>query len=257
MLEFVHFDKQRLYAFKNNPTVTNSIHVDIQQGIHLLTFQEVDYFNYAFGSITEADQLSLIQRFFQNRKSGWHKAIVHCADIHSRNFMESRTDYRFKEIYCYFQAPTEKITPHRDEEIRLVKVDHTSIDLYATLYLDVFNADNKHPDSVEENLKLMLDIPSFNAYLVTSDHQEWMGICSFWINNQTLLYTAGGLRKEYRGRKFHLATLAARTIEAQQLGEFDRIASWALANSSSSHNLNAFGLTHTDNYHVYEFIGTP
>jgi hypothetical protein len=51
--------------------------------------------------------------------------------------------------------------------------------------------------------------------------------------------------------------MAARTLLAKQLGDFTCISSWAISESASSFNLNAFGLTNTDNYLAYEFIGTP
>lgn len=256
MLDFVEFDRQRLSAFKKNPTVSNSIDVDIQENIHLLKFLEVDYFNYAFGTVADAPTLSRIREFFQDRKAGRHKIILPDSDQKSIDFIKKSGHYTLKENIAYFQSPAKNIQSTQPQNIQLIPVDHTHIGLYTQLYLEVFSAQNNHPSSVEENLRLMLHIPNFHAYLVEYQ-EESIGICSFWIHKNTLLYTAGGLQEPYRRMKFHLDTLAARTLLAQQAGSFDNISTWASSNSASSHNLHTFGLTNTHNYNVYEFTGTP
>lgn len=256
MLEFVLFDKQRLTAFKNNPLVTNTIDLAYQEGIQLLKFLEVDYFNYAFGSVCYPETLARIQTFFQDRKDRRHKIILKDSDPRANEFLKKRADYVLKESIAYFQSPAREIIPIESGEISLEKVNRKNIGLYTQLYLEVFNAQNNHPISVEENLKLMLDISNFHAYLVRYQ-DDCIGICSFWLHRNTLLFTAGGLKENYRGMKFHLSTLAARTLLAQQAGIVDSISSWATSNSASSHNLQAFGLTNTHNYNVYEFTGTP
>lgn len=256
MLDFVDFDRQRLSAFKKNPTISNSIDFDMQESIHLLKFLEVDYFNYAFGTVSNEGTISMIREYYQKRPLGKHKLIVHNADNPSIEFIKNSGHYTLKENIAYFQSPAIDIIPKEPGEISLEKVNHTNIGLYTQLYLEVFNAQNNHPISVEENLRLMLDIPNFHAYLV-QHQEECIGICSFWLHKNTLLFTAGGLKENYRGMKFHLSTLAARTLLAQQTGIVDSISSWAISNSPSSHNLQAFGLTNTHNYNVYEFTGTP
>jgi hypothetical protein len=256
MLDFVDFDRQRLSAFKKNPTVCNSIDFDMRETIHLLKFMEVDYFNYSFGTVTNEGTMSMIREYYQKRPFGKHKLIVHNADNPSIEFIKNSGHYTLKENISYLQSPAKNIQSIQPQNIQLTPVDHTQIGLYTQRYLEVFSAQNNHPSSVEENLKLMLHIPNFHAYLV--QHQkECIGICSFWIYNNTLLYTAGGLQEPYRGMKFHLDTLAARTLLAQQAGTVESISSWATSNSASSHNLQAFGLTNTHNYNVYEFTGTP
>ena len=256
MLDFVDFDRQRLSAFKKNPTVFNSIDFDMRDTIHLLKFLEVDYFNYAFGTVSNEDTISMIREYYQKRPFGNHKLIVHNADNSSIEFIKNSGYYKLKESIAYFQSPAIDIIPIEPGEISLEKVNHTNIGLYTQLYLEVFNAQNNHPISVEENLRLMLDIRDFQAYLV-QHQEECIGICSFWLHKNTLLFTAGGLKENNRGMKFHLSTLAARTLLAQQAGTVESISSWATSNSASSHNLQAFGLTNTHNYNVYEFTGTP
>ncbi len=256
MLEFIEFDCQRLIQFKKNPLTKNLIDIYSLNNARVLIFEPVAYFNYAFLKSNAPLELHAINQLIRRHNLPKYKFIVDSDEIEMNAFFSENLSYTCDYVISYFKSPKVDIILDHEEGIQLIAVDNANIQKYKEVYLNVFDAENLHPASVEENLRLILEIPGFKAFLVEYEGRI-AGACSFWIYQGTLMFTFGGLLPEFKGKGLHRKMLYERFRIANKLGQFESVSSWTKQNSSSSYNLRSFGLVNLKNYHVYEFTPTP
>ena len=255
MQEFIEFDCCRLNAFSRNKTVSDYIHIEIWDGVKLLKFKPIHYFNYAFIGDFNFGELIKIEDYYKNVDVLNFKIIIDSSKTEFIRIIDDMKQYRLSQVIGYFRGGIDDLERRPDNLLDLVEVDDSNIDLYKEVYLDVFDAENIHPESALENLRLALSIKNFKAFIAIYKN-EVVGICSFRVYNGNLMFTAGGLKQKYRGLGIQKMMFHKRKIMAESQWEFDEISSWAYRNTSSFNNLTSFGLVNTLNFNVYEFIGT-
>ncbi len=255
MQDFVEFDCCRLSAFSQNKTVSDYICVHHWDGLKLLNFKQINYFNYAFIEEINSEGFIKIEDYYRNHDVLNFKIIIDSSRTELNRTILELKKYKLRQVIGYFQGDKDEIEQRQDNTLDLLEVNDSNINLYKDVYLDVFDAENRHPESVLENLRLVLSINNFKAFIALYNN-EIVGICSFRVYNGNLMFTAGGLMKKYRGLGIQKMMFHNRKIVAESQWEFDKISSWAYHNTSSFNNLTSFGLANTRNFNVYEFIGT-
>lgn len=255
MHEFVDFDCCRLNAFSRNKTVSDYIHIHLRHGLKLLIFKQINYFNYAFIEEISSDEFNNIENYYSNYDVFNFKIVIDSSRTELNRTILELKKYKLRQVIGYFQGDKDDVAQKPDNTLEFLEVDDSNIDLYKEVYLDVFDAENRHPGSVIENLRLTLSIKHFKAFIAVYNN-EIAGICSFRVDNGNLMFTAGGLKQKYRGLGLQKMMFHKRKFVAESHWEFDKISSWAYLNTSSFNNLKSFGLVNTRKFNVYEFIGT-
>lgn len=255
MNSLLHYDLLRLEAFQNNQAVRNSIAISREGELTLLKFGPVKYFNYCLGKIDNPKMLDLVRDFYTDTVENQHQILIDSRDEVSKSILNHCQDYQEDQKIAVMGLWPEE--PHHSffhSEIHLKQVSEIEISQFAWLYLDCFEAENRHAESVEENFLHKLRVDGLKFYFIQRNEQN-VGITGLYQNAEFQLLSVGAIKYEFRNLGFHKAALSWRIDHCRNQNPDLPIFSWAYQNSISHCNMIKSGMSLFQELLVYRYVG--
>lgn len=251
MEEFVFYDKLRLQSFMNNPQVKDVIKIVEDPNLVSLKFPYVDYFNYTQGKLESSDQINKLISFYQEART--FKILVDDHDDESRDLVEESGSFALKNKICKTTAC--KSVPYGSvtTSISFEPVREENVETFTSIYLRCFNAENRHPDSLETNFRLKVSMPGSDFYIIYWNHKP-VGICGLYHSSDFTLLSVGGVLPAYRFLGIHKAALAFRLSKAFDISPNYKVHAWAYEGSISLSNMIKVGMLMERRYWEYEYV---
>ena len=255
MNTLLHYDLLRLEAFQKNQAVRSSIAISREGELTLLKFRPINYFNYCFGKIDSPRVLDLVREFYSDTVEKQHQVLIDAEDYASQSVLDHCQDYRCEQRIAVMQLqPHQNFQPYFHPEIQLLQVTEADIQRFAWLYLECFEAENRHAESVEENFLHKLQVEGVKFYFVQCQDQP-VGITGIYQNSQFQILSVGAIKNEFRNFGFHKAALSWRIQLCRTLYPDLPIFSWAYQDSISHANMVKSGMTLSQELLVYRHVG--
>lgn len=255
MNSLLHYDLLRLEAFQNNQAVRNSIAIAQEGGLTLLKFKPVKYFNYCLGKIESPKMLDLIRDFYTDTVEKQHQILIDTEDEASKAILSHCPDYQIdQKIAVMCLPPGARYHRFVHTDIRLKQVSENEISEFAWLYLDCFEAENRHAESVEENFLHKLRVDGLKFYFIQRNEQN-VGITGLYQNAEFELLSVGAIKYEFRNLGFHKAALSWRIDHCRNQNPDLPIFSWAYQNSISHCNMIKSGMSLFQELLSYKYVG--
>jgi hypothetical protein len=255
MNTLLQYDLLRLEAFQNNDSVRDSIAISTSGELTLLKFKPVNYFNYCIGKIESPQVLDLIRSFYSDTVEKKHQILIDAKDEFSQSIVRDCPDYRFIRKIAVMQLnPEETFRDFTHPNLQLRQVTEATIREFAWLYLQCFEAENRHKESVEENFLYKLRVNGVKFYFI-----QWneipIGITGIYQNNEVQILSVGAVKEEFRNLGFHKAALSWRIRACRQFNPHLPIYSWAYQPSISQRNMLKCGMSLAQELLVYQHVG--
>jgi len=255
MNTLLQYDLIRLEAFQSNKAVRDSIAISKEGGLTLLKFKQVNYFNYCIGKIESPQVLDVIRSFYSDTVEKQHQILIDTTDQISQAIVKDCPDYRFfKKIAVMQLKPAESFREFTHPSLHLQQVTEANIREFAWLYLQCFEAENRHKESVEENFMCKLHVPGVKFYFI-----QWndlpIGITGLYQNDEVQILSVGAVKQEFRNLGFHKAALSRRIQTCRNLRPDLPIYSWAYLHSISQENMLKSGMNLAQELLVYQHVG--
>lgn len=255
MNTLLHYDLLRLEAFQNNQAVRNAIAISRKSELTLLKFKQVKYFNYCLGRIETPKMLDLVREFYTDTVENQHQILIDSGDEVSKSILSQCNDYRLDQRIAIMSLLPD--TPyHRfyHPEVRLKLVTEEEVSDFAWLYLDCFEAENRHSQSVEENFLHKLRIDGLKFYFVQWN-QHKVGITGLYQHDEFQLLSVGAIKDNFRNLGFHKSALGCRIELCRTQNPGLTIFSWAYQNSISHINMIKTGMSLHQELLTYKYVG--
>jgi hypothetical protein len=237
MNTLLQYDLLRLEAFQNNDSVRDSIAISTSGELTLLKFKPVNYFNYCIGKIESPQVLDLIRSFYSDTVEKKHQILIDAKDEFSKSIVMDCPDYRFiRKIAVMQLKPEETFRDFSHPHLQLRQVTEATIREFAWLYLQCFEAENRHKESVEENFLYKLRVDGVKFYFIQWNKTP-IGISGIYQNNEVQILSVGAVKEEFRNLGFHKAALSWRIRSCRQFNPHLPIYSWAYQPSISQRNM--------------------
>ncbi len=255
MNTLLQYDLLRLEAFQNNHTVRESISIFKEGELTLLKFKPVNYFNYCIGKIESPKVLDLIRSFYSDTVEKQHQILIDAEDLISQSLIRDCHDYRFfRKIAVMQLKPEESFREFSHPNLHLRQVTEANIREFAWLYLQCFEAENRHKESVEDNFLYKLHVDGVKFYFI-----QWneipIGITGIYRNKEVHILSVGAVKEEFRNLGFHKAALSWRIQSCRQYRPDLPIYSWAYQDSISQGNMLKSGMNLAQELLVYQYVG--
>lgn len=255
MNTLLQYDLLRLEAFQKNQTVRDSIAISKEGELTLLKFKPVNYFNYCIGKIESPQVLDLIRRFYSDTLEKQHQILIDEEDLISQSIISECSEYKFfKKIAVMRLKPEESYRKYAHPSLHIRQVTEADIREFAWLYLESFEAENRHKESVEENFLHKLRVNGVKFYFIQFNDLP-VGITGIYQNNEIQLLSVGAVKKEFRNFGFHKAVLSWRIEACRQLRPDLPVYSWAYQDSISQGNMLKSGMSLAQELLVYQHVG--
>lgn len=251
MNPMLHYDVARLQAFQNNSSVRNSIQVSEVENVTVLKFEPVHYFNYAMGRIQTQEVLDWVEQFYLQTGVAQHQFLIDAEDMESRSILEQSSKYRpYTKIALMKLAPEETHLDFERNGLSLDPVTKETIREFAWLYLESFEAENRHAESVETNFEKKLDIPGLELFFIR-DKGHPVGVTGIFHQKAYQILSVGAMLSDFRNRGFHKAALSQRLRWCREAAREIPVYSWAYAGSVSHQNMEKVGMSLAQEVLVY------
>ncbi len=251
MNTLLQYDLLRLEAFQNNPSVRNSILISHAEDLTLLKFKPVNYFNYCIGKIKDSEILEWVRQFYADTNSNQHQILIDSGDSLSKSILDKQADYSFfKKISLMKLESIDEFQDYNFEGFSLERVTERTIQEFAWLYLECFEAENRHAESVEENFFQKLQIQGIQFYFIRW-HEQKIGITGLYQHANFQILSVGAVLANFRNRGFHKAALTWRIKTCRKEAYQVPIYSWAYQDSISHKNMIKAGMTLSQELLVY------
>ncbi|WP_144606038.1 hypothetical protein [Algoriphagus algorifonticola] len=253
MNSLLHYDLMRLTAFQKNESVKNEIAINKHGELTLLKFNQVNYFNYCIGKIISLEALNLIESFYADTNDKKYQILIDAKDTFSQNILEGESKYQLKEKIAIMKLEHhEEPVFFHNEKVRLEPVTAESIDRFSWLYLECFEAENRHAESVEENFRQKLKIEGIQFYFIVYD-DKFVGITGTYFDPVFSILSVAAIQKSYRNLGLHKVILTNRIKHLRIQFENRPIFSWAYKNSISHQNMIKSGMSLSEEILVYQY----
>lgn len=255
MNTLLQYDLLRLEAFQNNHTVRDSIAISKEGELTLLKFKLVNYFNYCIGKIESPQVLDLIRSFYSDTVEKQHQILIDAEDQISHAIVRECSDYRFfKKIAVMRLKPQESFRDYTHPKLQLRQVTEANIREFAWLYLQCFEAENRHKESVEENFLYKFRVDGVKFYFIQWNNLP-IGITGLYQNDEVQILSVGAVKEEFRNLGFHKAALSWRIQTCRNFRPDLPIYSWAYLHSISQENMLKSGMNLAQELLVYQHVG--
>ncbi|MBC6365702.1 hypothetical protein [Algoriphagus sp. AK58] len=255
MNTLLHYDLLRLEAFQKNHAVRNSIAISQERELTLLKFKPINYFNYCLGKIETPHMLDLVREFYSDTVEKQHQILIDSRDEVSKSILSHRLDYRIDQKIAVMSLSSDE--PHHrffHPDIQLKEVTEKEISEFAWLYLDCFDAENRHAESVEENFLHKLRVEGLKFYFVNWNDLH-VGITGLYQNGDFQLLSVGAVKNTFRNLGFHKSALSWRIELCRSQNPELPIFSWAYQNSISHMNMIKSGMKLHQEILAYKYVG--
>ncbi|MHA7130414.1 hypothetical protein [Algoriphagus namhaensis] len=251
MNPMLQYDVARLQAFQNNHAVCQSIQVSEVDELTILKFEPVKYFNYAMGRIHTNEVLDWVQDYYRQTGVTQHQFLIDAEDLQSRSILDHSDKYqRHTKIALMKLDPAAPHLHFEQKDLGLHRVTHETIRQFAWLYLEAFEAENRHAESVEDNFEKKLEIPGLEFYFVKEQEQP-VGVTGIFQRETFQILSVGAILPAFRNRGFHKAALSQRMDRCKQTAPGIPIFSWAYHGSVSHQNMIKTGMELAQEVLVY------
>lgn len=255
MNTLLQYDLLRLNAFQKNPAVQNVISISKEGELTLLKFRPVDYFNYCIGKIESPQVLNLVRSFYSDTVEKKHQVLIDSQDYFSRSILEQSLDYQFtKKIALMKLEPFQEFKDFGLERLSLRRVKIQDILDFKRLYLESFEAENRHDESVEENFKLKILAEGTKFYFIQTQENR-VGITGIYQNQEAHILSVGAVLKDFRNQGFHKAAMTRRIQACRETNPHLPIYSWAYQDSISHQNMIKSGFSISQELWAYQHVG--
>lgn len=250
-----HYDLLRLTAFKKNPTVRDSIAICQLSDFTLFKFREVNYFNYCMGKIESPKMLDFVRDFYSDTMEKQHQILIDSKDEFSKSVLNQCPDYMVdQKIVVTRLLPEEPYHSFSQPEMKIKEVSEKDICEFAWLYLECFHAENRHPESVEENFLQKLRVEGVKLYFIQWNDKN-VGITGLYCDEKFQFLSAGAVKANYRGMGFHKSALSWRVALCRSQNPDLSILSWAYQDSISHKNMIKLGMSLDQDILSYKYVG--
>lgn len=254
MNTLLHYDLLRLEAFQNNPSVRETISISQSPELTLLKFPPVRYFNYCYGKIESKQVLQKVQDFYSDTYQGQHQILVDAKDDLSKSILAESKEYKLFTKIEIMELPWEANYQDMNlEGIELIPATLENIREFAWLYLNCFEAENRHAESVEENFLQKFKTAGIQFYFI-----QWnglpVGISGIYSNADFQILSVAAVLPAYRNRGFHQAALTQRIKLCRDKDKSAPIYSWAYQHSISQQNMKKIGMSLSQQLWVYQHV---
>jgi hypothetical protein len=255
MNTLLHYDLLRLEAFQKNRAVRNSIAISQEGSLTLLKFKPINYFNYCLGKIETPQMLDLVREFYSDTVGKQHQVLIDSSDEVSKTILGHCPDYIFTQRIAVMRLlPHQSVNHFSHSEVDLIRVTEHEVQRFAWLYLECFEAENRHSESVEENFLHKLQVCGASFYFVYWNEIP-VGITGLYQNDQFQILSVGAVKPEFRNSGFHKAALTWRINRCKSQDPSLPIFSWAYRDSISHQNMLKSGMTLFQELLVYKHVG--
>jgi len=247
------YDIDRLQSYSTN--YKNNIHIADKSSFMMLSFPEVDYFNYAFTRTNQTlheDQLNEIESFYLDKQILKHKIIVNSNCIESNELLKNHAGYQYVSAIAKtaISPGPDYITPLQDE-LHFIKADHRNIDKFADLYLQGFESEKKPDERIVNNFKSLLNLKDLDLFLIRNE-DKYVGVNVLYQSKTETLLAGGAILPEHRNKGFHQQGLKFRINQAIKNNSKNIIA-WAYNPSISLKNMLKLNMKVQETFNVYEY----
>jgi len=248
------YDIDRLTSYSAN--AKNNIHIASGDDFVMLSFPEVDYFNYAFTPFNQAltsARLNNIEQYYLDKAIDKHKVIVNADCKHSNALLKQHSAYQpTATIAKTIIAPTSGHKATQPDGLHFVPADDTNIHLFANLYLKGFDSDKTPDDRIINNFKSLLNLKDIDLFMLKKD-DKYVGVNVLYQSNAESLLAGGAILPEHRNKGFHLQSLKFRIDRAIKKDNTKNIVAWAYNPSVSLKNMLKLNMKIDENFNVYEY----
>lgn len=255
MNTLLHYDLLRLEAFQQNPEIQNAIAINQCGELTLLKFKPINYFNYCIGKIESTQVIDYVEEFYADIHQKNHQVIIDSKDLLSLDIIKKFPKYKQRETICIMTlSPEEEPVSPQENTIQLKLVLQKDIAEFAWLYLNCFDAENRHEESVVENFRLKLKAPGLEFYFIMVDGVP-VGITGLYFHPEFTVLSVGAIQEKYRFQGYHKSALSDRIKRAKTQNPEKPIYSWAYKNSISHQNMIKSGLKLSQEFLAFQHAG--
>jgi hypothetical protein len=248
------YDIDRLLSYAADSK--NNIHIADKNSFMMLSFPEVDYFNYAFApdhDILSHHHLTSIERYYLAKDIIKHKVILNADCTESNELLKSHTNYTHTtSIAKTVTAPPPDYQAVNADGLHFVQVDDSNIDLFAKLYLKSFESEKQPDNRIVGNFKSLLNLEELDLFMLRQE-DKYVGVNVLYQSKSESLLAGGAILPEYRNKGFHLQSLKFRINKAIQRDQAKNIVAWAYNPSVSLKNMLKLKMKVQENFNVYEY----
>ena len=252
---FLKYDILRLEACQKNENVRDSITISREENLTLLKFKLLKYFNYGIGKIENQQVLERIKNFYADSLERHHQILLNSNDLESQSILEKCPDYELiKSVAVVYLEPKENFQDFSKSGLSLIRVNEKTISEFAWLYLKCFEAENWHPESVEENFRNIFESKGVRFYFLYFEGSP-IGITGVYQHDDFYFLSAGAVLPEFRNFGFHKVSLSLRLAMCRNENPDLPIFSWAYFDSISHKNMVACGMSLRKKLLVFQYVG--
>lgn len=248
------YDLDRLLSYAHR--VPGEITVASEPAFMMMSFDNVNYFNYTFGlseePYTHAHQ-KLIEDFYNTRYIHKHRVIVDADCPYSNAVFKQHGGYTHTNtiVQTVFDGAN-TCRPALRSDVQLVPANEELMPVFTELFLQGFHAHGRDSEEVSYNLTNMLYVNGMRLFLVKAG-DDYVGINVLYENETESLIAEGAIAPGYRNRGYHKGSLACRIDLVLQNRPSQKIIAWAYKNSISLHNMYKTGMKTQQEFNVYEY----
>jgi hypothetical protein len=221
----------------------------------MLSFKQVDYFNYAFApndDAFDAAKLEQIGTFYKEREVKKHKIIISNNHEVSTSFLNRRTDYRITSTIAKtaLTSRTSMVDPS-PLNLQFIKAEDNNIEQFTRLYLAGFNSHKKSNAQIVSNFKKLLALTNLHMFLIKKE-DSYVGVNVLYQSETESLLAGGAVLPQYRNKGFHQQSLTFRINKALREQHAKNITAWAYNPSISLNNMLKLKMEVQETFNVYE-----
>jgi hypothetical protein len=233
----------------------NKIKIQEEESYTLLSFPEVDYFNYAF----RLDDDPFLDHHIKNIKDFYHQQnlkkhhVIAGSDCEKSRLILTEHGYKHKATICktlFLPADAEKIDINRG--LKFINVNKECIAPFTDTYLKGFEASRRDVIDVSRNFNRLLDLQNVKLFLLQYKNSD-VGIGVLYHQKDESLLAGGAIIPAFRNNGFHKSSLAFRTALSLQTNNCRNVVAWAYEDSISLKNMLKLKMTIQQRFNIYEY----
>lgn len=251
MNPILHYDVARLHAFQKNSSISNFIQVSELENLTVLKFKPIQYFNYAMGQIQTFEILDQVAQSYLQNGIAQHEFLIDAVDVQSRSILEKSGQYSpYTKIALMKLALEDTPFDFEQKGLTLDRVTRDTIDEFAWLYLESFEAENRHSESVESNFREKLEIEGLELFFIR-EQETPVGVSGIFHSQSYQTLSVGAILPKFRNRGFHKMALSQRLQWCRKSATGVPVYSWAYTGSVSHQNMEKVGMSLAQEILVY------
>lgn len=248
------YDLERLNSYSLN--TENNIKIANSDDYIMMSFPEVDYFNYTFNNTDrpfQKEDIKRVNEFYTEGGIEKHKVLVAAACEASNKTLRKESGYKqVLSIAKMIMAPDASVVSAPVPGLSFLKASHGNIDVFTQLYLDSFEAVGRDQARVANNFKNLLGIKNLDLFLLKQG-EDFVGVNVLYKTPEKSLLAGGAILPKYRNRGFHRSGLSFRIQQSLMHNNSGSIVAWAYNPSISLRNMQKMNMEISEEFNVYEF----